>query len=91
MAPARAGEGDWGEYRKLVLDTLERIEARVNSLEAKFDTRGLDMTQTFVAIRREIADVRSDISVLQFKSGLWGFAAGAIPSALALIYTLIKH
>ena len=38
----------------------------------------------------DIAEVKAQIAVLQFKSGVWGFLAGAIPSAVAIIYVMVS-
>lgn len=40
-------------------------------------------------IRKDIATVRTEIAVLKVKSGIWGFAAGAVPVAIALLLKLI--
>lgn len=38
-----------------------------------------------------IQALQVDIAMLKVKSGIWGFAAGFIPSVSVLIYTLIKQ
>jgi hypothetical protein len=48
---------------------------------AQLDTLHDDLSQA----RNEIASMHREIDMLKVKSGLWGFAAGAIPTALALI------
>lgn len=79
MAPE--SEGDWGEYRRLILQELQRLHEGVAAVDSK-----VSMLSTM-----EIANIKAEIAVLKFKSGLWGFAAGAIPGAAALIYAAISH
>jgi hypothetical protein len=38
----------------------------------------------------DLAQMKAEIAVLKFKSGLWGLAAGAVPGAIALIYAAVK-
>lgn len=78
MAPE--GDGDWGEYRRLILQELQRLHEGVAEVNGKIG----------VLSSLEIASIKAEIAVLKFKSGLWGFAAGAIPGALALIYSMVK-
>jgi hypothetical protein len=69
-------EGSWVEYKKLILAELERLSAGIASLNAKIDLMRSD----------DIAQIKAEVAVLKFKSGLWGAAFGAIPSAIAVIY-----
>ena len=41
-------------------------------------------------IKRDIGTIKTEIAMLKVKSGLWGFAAGAIPAALAVILTTLS-
>lgn len=69
---AHESEGDWGEYRRLILQELQRLHQDLNE------------------VKEQIGILHSAVAVLQFKSGLWGFAAGAIPGVAALIYAAVK-
>ncbi len=40
-------------------------------------------------IRKEIQTIQVEIAQLKVKAGIWGLAAGAIPSAIALILQFI--
>lgn len=62
----------WGEYQRLVLAELERLDKSVKELHSK------------------VEDLRGDVKVLYFKSGMWGAVAGLIPGVLALIYMGMK-
>lgn len=73
-------QGDWSEYRALILEELKRLANGIEGVNHKID----DLRAA------DIADVKAQIAVLQFKSGLWGAIAGAIPSALAVLYLVLS-
>lgn len=72
-------EGDWGEYRRLILAEITRLSDGISELKGQISTLS----------SLELAGIKAEIAVLKFKSGLWGFAAGAIPSALATVYSVL--
>ncbi len=73
-------EGEFGEYRRLILQELQRSHDGIIELKGMINNLS----------NRDIADIKAEIAVLKFKSGLWGFVAGAIPSAVAVIYAVMK-
>jgi len=77
---AHENEGDWGEYRRLILAELTRLSDGISEVKG----------QIGALHSSELAAIKSQIAVLQFKSGLWGFAAGAIPGAAAILYAAMK-
>jgi hypothetical protein len=78
MAPE--SDGGWDEYRRLILQELQRLHEGVAEVNAKIGA----LTSL------EIAGIKAEIAVLKFKSGLWGFTAGAVPGVIALIYAAVK-
>jgi len=78
MAPD--AQGDWGEYRRLILQELQRLHDGIGEVKS----------QISALHSSEIASIKAQIAVLQFKSGVWGFLAGAVPSAVAVIYMLMR-
>jgi len=78
--PAKSPQGDWGEYRTLILAELKRLHEGIEEVKDKID----------VLNAAEITAIKAQIAVLQFKSGVWGFLAGAVPSAVAVIYMLMS-
>jgi hypothetical protein len=78
MAPE--SEGDWGEYRRLILAELQRLSDGISEVKG----------QISVLNTADIADIKAEIAVLKFKAGVWGLIAGAIPGAIALIYAAVK-
>jgi hypothetical protein len=70
MAPETLG--DWAEYRRLILQELQRLHDDIE------DVKG------------QIGTLQSGIAVLNFKAGVWGFMAGAIPGVSAALYVIAK-
>lgn len=73
-------QGNWGEYRQLVVEELKRLSLGIETVNRKID----DLRSA------DIAEVKAQIAVLQFKSGVWGFIAGAVPSAVAIAYIFLS-
>ena len=77
MATAKQ-QGDWGEYRTLILAELKRLSEGIDSVKMKIDEMHAS----------DIGDLKAQMAVLQFKSGVWGFMAGAIPGFAAAFYVV---
>ena len=73
-------EGDWGEYRRLILQELQRLHEGIAEVKG----------QVSALHTRELAGIQAELAVLKFKSGVWGFMAGAIPAMAIAIYTVLK-
>jgi hypothetical protein len=73
MSPPTA-QAPFDEYRLLIMNTLERLEAAVNDL------------------RNAAQEMRTDITILKVKAGLWGAGAGLVSGAVigALVSRLMK-
>lgn len=72
-------EGNWGEYRRLILQELQRLHDGISEVKARIDLlHGSDLVT-----------IKSEIAVLKFKAGVWGLAAGSIPSIAAALYTAL--
>jgi hypothetical protein len=72
-------QNDWGEYRTLILAELKRLSDGIDSVKIKIDEMHAS----------DIGDLKAQMAVLQFKSGVWGFMAGAIPSIAAAAYVVL--
>lgn len=72
-------QGGWGEYRMLILQELKQLHEEVK-----------DVKSSLTALSFELSAVKAQIAVLQVKSGVWGFFAGAVPSAAAVVYAIFK-
>jgi hypothetical protein len=72
-------DGDWGEYRRLILQELQRLHDGITDVKTRID----------VLHASDLASIKSEIAVLKFKAGVWGLVAGAIPGVAALLYTAL--
>lgn len=72
-------DGDWGEYRRLILQELQRLHDGIAEVKVRID----------ILHASDLSSIKSEIAVLKFKAGVWGLAAGAIPSVAAALYTAL--
>lgn len=73
-------DNGWDNYKLLVVDTLKRLEQAAQDHDRRDDER-------FEKLHETLEGIRSDISSLKFRSGVWGALAGMIP-ALAVLLVL---
>lgn len=62
-------ERSWPEYRRLVLNELERIDRALNALNTKLDSAGIERDKA-------ISDLRVSVAMLQVKCSMWGALCG---------------
>lgn len=78
MKDVTEGIEGWGQYAKLVVETLDRFEKEIGELRREISN-----------LRGEIASARLEsaveIATLKARSSVWGAVGGAIVSALAAI------
>ena len=83
VTKAQIQQGDWGEYRTLILAELKRLNDGIDAVKIKVE----------LMHNSDIGDLKASMAVLkaelQMKSGIWGFLAGAIPSLSAVLYVLL--
>lgn len=75
-----SGEGmeGWGEYRKLILAELERLNRVISALDSKLEAFRND----------DISSLKVEVAMLKVKAGLWGALAGLVPAIGAILYML---
>jgi len=78
MAPE--SEGDWGEYRRLILAELTRLNDGISEVKAQIAVLRSD----------DISEMKAEIAVLKFKAGVWGLLGGLIPAVVAIVYASVK-
>ncbi len=66
-------QGEWLEYRRLVLAELHRLDDAVKESESK-------LLKELKDTRAELTEARQVLSALQAKAGLLGFFAGLAAS-----------
>jgi hypothetical protein len=68
---------DWGQYRRLILSELKRINTSIGEINAKIERfRQEDLNQ-----------IKTDIALLKFQALLYGAAASAVVSLLIAVFT----
>ena len=67
----------------LMLDALQRVERKLESMDEKWDRVSGDL---YSKINRNSVDLAG----VKVKSGVWGAIAGIIPVALGLAYLMFK-
>ena len=76
-------ENDWSSWgRAAVLEMVANMKHILSELERQ--------NKQLEALAEKISQIRTDITMLKVKSGMWGAAAGAIPALGAFIYWLVK-
>ena len=96
--------GEFKEYRKMLLAELERLNKVYVSLDSKLGTtrdelhRRINELENRLSIlvnkferelRSKISDNNIEIVTLKTKASMWGFVAGAIPAAIGIIVSII--
>lgn len=91
-------DGDWIEYRRLVLAELSRLESRISSLDKETQDQlksiVVELKEDLYALDKEHRSLRLEHKVLshemlaiKIKSGIWG---GLVSAIVALAAFLIK-
>jgi hypothetical protein len=78
-------EQSWHEYRRLVLNELERLNDNITALTLKIENLN-------GARERDISDLRVKVGMLEVKSGIWGAVGGSLASLIAIAIALaMRH
>lgn len=68
----------WNEYRKLVLNQLEALQASADSVVVKLE-------QFRITNEKELADMRIELALLKLKASMWSGIIGALSASLVTI------
>jgi hypothetical protein len=70
------------EYKRLILDTQERLDRSIAQLNKRIESILID----------DLSQIKTDVTLLKYKAGLWGSVSGSIGGALfgAILTFLIK-
>lgn len=80
MAPDSDVPESWGQYRRLILAELERINQAVSRVDQKLEQfRSEDLSQ-----------IKTDIALLQLKASLWGGMAGVLVTMAAVLLRMVR-
>lgn len=84
--------GEWKEYRRLVLSELKRIDNagtdHVNEIKEVIGASERRVFRKLEEMERIQRNQGSDILTLKVKSATWGFIAGLVPALLGIMYTI---
>ena len=83
MTGEESGTG-WLEYRRLVLNELERLDEAIKNLDKKLDER--DKAQDV-----KVSAINLELLTLKIKASVYGALAGAIFSALVAIGSALLY
>lgn len=70
----------WTEYRKLVVQELERLDHSISQLSTKIDE----------FMRGDISKIKIDIAMLQVKAGVWGVLGGVLTVLAAVLLSKFR-
>ena len=86
--------GDWDEYRRLVMHELGRLEERMAkdfAMHMRSDERmSEELNQALSSLSKNISNLREDVAAIKVKSGVWGLIGGAIPATVTLILLYLE-
>lgn len=75
--------GNFKEYRLLILDQIKVCREGIKSLDEKMDLVRNDVSD-------RVGKIKVEVAMLKVKSGLWGAAAGMIPVAIVMVMMYLK-
>lgn len=84
--PERDGGTDsWGEYRKLVIAELNRLNENIGAMTDKLEVFRTDR-------ENEVTKIKVELAMLKVKTGIIGAAGGSVCGAIiaALVMKLMK-
>jgi hypothetical protein len=78
------GQGDWGEYRTLILAELQRLHGGVEEVKVTLN----EMRSSEIArLNARIAVMESEVKI---RGGIWGLIGAAVPTTVAVIWILVN-
>lgn len=85
MMDVQSLDNTWIEYRRLVLDGLERIDRELVIINTKIDLQDKVLT-------REIADLRVEIGMLKVKAAIMATVSSIVTSAIVgAVVAVLMH
>jgi hypothetical protein len=85
---ASRNQTDVAEYRTLTVNEIKRLNDLLEKLKDKIESINSEALERVAELKIKVAVLETE---LKLKSGVWGFAAGLIPSiAVAIIVLLHK-
>ena len=73
-------DNGWQQYKIHIISELEDLKKLMDTMDQRIsDIRHID-----------VPSLRVEIAMLKIKSGLWGAAAGMIPSLIYFFYSMVR-
>ncbi len=69
---ARQSQQDWSEYRRFVLQELERINKVISQMSDKVERLRIE----------DLSSLKTELALLKFQAGLWGAGGGMVFAAI---------
>lgn len=70
----------WSEYRKLILNELERLGEMVSAVDKKLDRLTTD----------ELSKLKVELAMLKTKAAMLGAAAGTVPVIVDIVLQVLR-
>lgn len=70
----------WVEYRRLILQALERMDSEIGKVNGKIDQFRAE----------DIASLKVEVAMLKVRAGMWGAVSGLITGVLAALVAYMK-
>jgi len=86
----------WGEYSRLVMAEIHRLDLEIKSVNFKLDdikehvTEIKVRTEDLPTLRIDISKLHNDIVALKVKAGVWGLAGASIPIFILILLEAMK-
>lgn len=90
-ARALPNGASWGEYRRLVVETLDKLDESIRELRSLVEQFRKDGHDEVGELRREMANLRVEFAMQKVKVGAVAVALGSIPSVAAALIWYISH
>ncbi len=84
---ASRSQTDVAEYRSLTVKEIQRLNDLLEKLKDKIESINNDALERVSELKIIVAVLQTE---LKLKSGVWGFAAGLIPSIAVAIVVLLR-
>jgi len=84
---ASRNQTDVAEYRSLTVKEIQRLNDLLEKLQNKIESMNTAAINQVSELKIKVAVLETE---LKLKSGVWGFAAGLIPSIAVAIIVLLR-
>lgn len=82
----------WGEYRKLIISTLERLDNAIKALERELNLLRQDGHTQVAQVRADLVKLEIEFGMQKVRVALIGIVAGIVTSSIvgAIVSYIVK-